>query len=301
MYILVIFVLLVAIVFISLRYNNKNIHHEWFGKIINKEEYNTAKYPVIISVTTSPKRLQNCLDNLVTMLKDNVVPSFAEIHLNLPRTFKRTGEIYPQIQSPTGRIKIFRDMEDEGPATKLLPTLDRMHGVNALIITWDDDTTYTKGTIEIHIELANLYNLQCVTAFSCIGDHNTGHSFSHPELISILAERGAKIPLKVSYVPHELSQCAEGYMSVGYPSNIVDPEIIRKNLNISDKCKNSDDIMISLSLHEMHIPILHIIGDDIFENGPTRQNFYGFEDDALHMIQSHMDKYEMCSKIINSQ
>lgn len=250
----------------------------------------TSSTPIVISATTSPTRIFDSLNLFKSMIDEGIIPHGINIEVNIPREFGRTREKYPDVSSPSERIHLYKGMEDEGPATKLLPTLDRYAGTRTLIITIDDDTKYAHGVFNVHNALADLYNLNCATCFSAIGHNSALHA--HPLLQRILEERATFPKEKQDGVPHTFSYFIEGFGSVGYPAHIVDASKIRKYLK---GCRNSDDFAMSFALSELKIPILLVKTDDIFNENVVQQQDFGFQQDALHNIQSHFNSYEKCA------
>lgn len=136
---------------------------------------------VILSLTTIPERLTNThplglirvIYSLINLKYDNY-----ELHFNIPKINKNTGEEYiiPEwLQNLNGRdkLRIFRT-EDYGPTTKLFPTLQRITDPNQLIILVDDDLIYETRLIEEHLKLREKDD-EIVWGFS--GLNNQGESF----------------------------------------------------------------------------------------------------------------------------
>jgi hypothetical protein len=254
--------------------------------------------PIVISATTSPKRLKPCLENFSKMIQKGIVPSGVNIELNLPRLFGRTKEPYPEnVISPSDRIKIFRIDDDEGPATKLLPTLDRYKDQDVLVITWDDDTTYERGMVELHGELQRQYrenNIDIVTCFSGLGHNRSLRNY--PVLKNILAERAEPLSKIKSKIPHSQTYAIEGFGSVCYPTRVVRSDVIRKFVHAYKQCRNSDDLCISLALGDMKLPM--VVLDSVYSESPVDQEEFGFQDDALHQQQNHFNTYEQCAILL---
>lgn len=105
---------------------------------------------VVVTMTTSPDRLQDGLERVVrTLLNQTCAPD--EIHLNIPETFLRTGERY-RIPEWCGlvdpRVRVFR-VADSGPVTKTLPTVERFaESEDVVLVIADDDVLYLQESIE---------------------------------------------------------------------------------------------------------------------------------------------------------
>lgn len=113
---------------------------------------------VIITLTTVPDRINTSLPMTIKSLSAQTYDDY-EIHLNLPIIQKTTGAAY-EASSWAGqysKLKIFTDMEDIGPKTKIIPTLLRIDDPDAIIITADDDIVYNKDMISYHVEARQIY------------------------------------------------------------------------------------------------------------------------------------------------
>lgn len=99
--------------------------------------------PVIISMTTIPERLktsyfQKVIDTLLRQKPDAIL-------LNIPLTYRRTGEFYvlPEWIKDKKKYKkvVVANCQDEGPVTKILGGLDHLPD-RATVIIVDDDLKY---------------------------------------------------------------------------------------------------------------------------------------------------------------
>lgn len=92
--------------------------------------------PIIATMTTLPNRI-----NLIKPVLDAILPQVHHVEINLPKICKRTNTAYviPEWLKTMPNVEIF-ECEDEGPITKILPTLKRHK--NAYIFSIDDDTNY---------------------------------------------------------------------------------------------------------------------------------------------------------------
>lgn len=124
---------------------------------------------VVITLTTIPSRLhdpnpegmQACI---LSLLRQDYEGPY-EVHLNIPRVHKHSGEYYRQpdwlkeyrgdriyTSSTKSRrsLKVFKT-PDYGPATKTVPTIARITDPDTLIIVVDDDLIYDERMITAHI------------------------------------------------------------------------------------------------------------------------------------------------------
>lgn len=108
---------------------------------------------IIITLTTVPSRVNDTLPMALKALSGLNYPDY-EIHLNVPAIYKQTGEHYviPDSLRIIDRLKIFDGLEDMGPKTKIVPTLQRVSESDTIIITADDDIIYNRDLIAYHLE-----------------------------------------------------------------------------------------------------------------------------------------------------
>jgi glycosyltransferase involved in cell wall biosynthesis len=111
---------------------------------------------VIVTLTTIPTRLtyeiqngfKECIKSLLNQAYENY-----EIHFNIPYVNKATGEEYiiPEELENESKIKIFRT-EDLGPATKLIPTVERITDPETIIVVVDDDLIYYSEMLQAQVD-----------------------------------------------------------------------------------------------------------------------------------------------------
>ena len=102
---------------------------------------------IFVSLTTIPQRIKNLNKSIESLLKQTKRPS--KIFINIPKKYKRFGEIIDDDQIPKfndSAVEITR-CEDYGPGTKLLGSLNKFER-DSLIILVDDDHVYEDYMIE---------------------------------------------------------------------------------------------------------------------------------------------------------
>jgi hypothetical protein len=104
---------------------------------------------VVVSLTSSPDRLVELERSVRTLLNQTCPPD--EVHLNIPHVFARTGERYEipgWMLRADPRVRLHR-VEDIGPATKSVPTIERFAcDDDVIIVLADDDVLYLQETLE---------------------------------------------------------------------------------------------------------------------------------------------------------
>ena len=103
---------------------------------------------VVVSLTTIPDRLPNIRPTLNSVLDQSRRPD--AIFLNLPTESRREGRRYeiPPFLNDYRSVEVVHCGRDWGPATKVLPTLERITEHNARIVVTDDDQIYPHNMIE---------------------------------------------------------------------------------------------------------------------------------------------------------
>ena len=103
-------------------------------------------HEIIVSLTTIPPRFR-LLNAVIESLVNQTLQPF-KIELNIPKTYRnpRYGKA-PAINIDS-IVDVYECPKDWGPATKLLPTLERYWTSNAIIVYVDDDRIYRSDLIE---------------------------------------------------------------------------------------------------------------------------------------------------------
>ena len=247
-------------------------------------------HTVIISVTTSPSRLDNLLKTTKYHIDIGTIPASVNLHIQIPWIFERTGEKFPIIISPHPQILLHYGVVDDGPATKLLGAIEYLQRTNKtrIVITVDDDTIYSRGLVEAHwlSFRSNGYSVSTVTRPSI--------DFMGPKCVRAIRESAVRNVAKTSDTVD--GSFVEGFTTVAYPSHLIDVIDIRRLLSYGEKaCYKSDDWAISASLIQNRIGIVWLnIYDHTCTSSMLKQLDYGFLKDALHKQQDHVNTYERC-------
>ncbi|MGB0496844.1 MAG: glycosyltransferase family 2 protein [Rubricella sp.] len=96
---------------------------------------------LVVSLTAIPPRFSLIGPALRSLLSQSVRPD--EIALNLPDRYMRFPGHHPDPDVPEG-VSIHRVGTDLGPATKILPTLRRLEGIDANVVYVDDDMVHDR-------------------------------------------------------------------------------------------------------------------------------------------------------------
>jgi len=113
----------------------------------------------IITLTTIPSRLENTsesgLKSCINSLLDQDWENY-QVWINIPLIHSQSGREYnippwlEKLVEIDTKLKVYRT-EDLGPATKLIPTVERISNSDQIIIVADDDLVYHKGMVRAQV------------------------------------------------------------------------------------------------------------------------------------------------------
>ncbi len=215
---------------------------------------------IIISMTTSPKRINKISECINSLENQTIKPDL--YFINLPNIFKRDGSKFSDI--PKFLLKdniILNFCEDLGPATKIVPTCKNdIVRENDIIFSVDDDISYPDKIIQLYLKYHSLYPNHVISGYAgCL-----------------------KNPLKKH---GELSEIfmLEGFSCVLYKKKFLE----NIPLEMFDKTKVpiyhylADDLVLSNYLASKEIGILGFgYNHPIIKK--IKPLYYGYEEDALH-------------------
>lgn len=201
----------------------------------------------VVTLSTIPDRIKLVGPTLASILDQT--RRVDEICINVPYVSRKGGEYYiPKWISRLKSVTIRRVEKDEGPGTKLLPTLRReRHQPNTRLIACDDDNVYHSRTIEILTNthshyLHNRKEHVAVTGYGVSLDCN-GHLPGIPERIRTIFTRERET---------DLLQGFSGFLVT--PSMF--PEEAYEIKNCPEETISVDDIWFSAWLNINHVRII---------------------------------------------
>ena len=103
---------------------------------------------IIITFTTVPSRIAKIKPTIISLLQQTLRPSIIELNLAVNPQKKDTGWSVPPWLENLTSVSIHWLDYDYGPASKLIPTLERHQNEDCLIIVVDDDMIYPRDLIE---------------------------------------------------------------------------------------------------------------------------------------------------------
>jgi len=215
---------------------------------------------IVISMTTSPKRITEIYRVIESMENQTIKPDL--YFINLPRIFKRDGSRFSDIPAflINDRI-ILNSCDDLGPATKIVPTCkDSRIKEKDIIFSVDDDIHYPPELLELYLK----------------------YHVKYPDFV---ISGTSLFPRKNPNRYGDLIECdlLEGFSCVLYkkawlcdiPSDIFDKRLVPIYHYLSDDLILSN-YMIMKGIRIMHFSIQNPIVKKI------KPLTYGLQADALH-------------------
>ena len=107
-------------------------------KILTEEiEMSNLYRPIIVSLTAIPPRFPNLQRKINSLLKQTILPTAIEIYI--PKSYRRFPNLNTPLPELPKSVTVIYVDNDWGPATKLLPALDKWRGKDVDILICDDD------------------------------------------------------------------------------------------------------------------------------------------------------------------
>lgn len=197
---------------------------------------------VVLTLTTIPSRLLNntygddgiksCIQSL-----QNQNYSDYEIHFNIPYINKLTSEEYiiPDWLEEYDKIKVFR-VDDLGPATKLVETVQRIQNPNTIIIVCDDDLVYHPDMIAEHVK--NQSTRDFIFGYDALGTYE-------PKFDDVRDYYVVSVPFEMS------GKVMQHYKTVSYKRKYFKADFFDF---VRDNYSWSDDLLISAYMQKNKIP-----------------------------------------------
>ncbi len=216
---------------------------------------------IIVSMTTSPKRIYNCKYTIDTILNQTVPVDY--IHINLPKVFKRDNSRFTSIPDfLTNNPKVILNMcEDIGPATKIVPTIkSNFTNYSDIIISIDDDISYPPNLVEHLVYYHSFYPHSVLTGTSLFANENKKY-------IDTLVE----------------CELLEGFSGVLYKKSFLEdiPLSLFDKTSVPIYHYLADDLILSNYILKKNIKILCLTRNNDAVN-LIKPFDYGLKGDALH-------------------
>ena len=241
---IIIFLIVLLVIIFNIWYWGFYRTFSMYISSIEKYDHNYIRLPkasggrTVISLTSIPSRIDHIKTTLNSLLDQTV--RVDEISLNLPRKTRRGGDnlVIPNFLKGLRYVKIYLIDEDQGPATKLLPTLRREKEGDTRIIYLDDDMVYNKSLIETLVN----------------------HSNIHPNLAIANRAWNVKDYLETGNGHNDKDNKGVWDVAMGYAGVLVKPKFFTDevyHLTI-DSAFYADDVWISGHLAKNGVEICHV-------------------------------------------
>jgi len=282
----------------------------YFNRTIDKYTKIEKKYPIIISLTTSPTRISEIKPCLQSLIKQTV-PN--QVVLIIPERFRNTEEYNIPEWLKDYPVTIYRPKNDYGPVSKITGAIEYLKLIKkeSYILYLDDDINYPERMIEsinIHIKKYNdSTGKDPKKALFCTSIRSTKYHNNYAQRINyrylntpIIEQEEDNLIMPEAFggiVVHNTIFNNDNFMK--YIENIT------KNID----CKLSDDLIMAYYYKLNNIIINNII-DPYHEYYVDRimvNRFeYSYGDDALckgaggitERDDDHSKKYDRCLKCI---
>ena len=231
--------------------------------------YVNKKTPrVIISLTSTPARF----DKLENVLKNLTQQICHEIRVNIPKKYTRfpewNGEIPESLWNIHPMIKINRDCEDLGPATKFFSTALDAHPDDYIIYV-DDDTVYSPRLTQWFVKWhkSDPFSAWGLSGFSFEDYFNYKFPRTHAEPVDVLEGYGGVI------------------VKAGWIQKVA--EELKQLTNLTWH----DDLLLCNLFEKYGIQRKTIWTDECNLGRSLMQQEFGFKEDALHHVAggSHIE------------
>ena len=233
---------------------------EWEEAVLHFQ--NSEKVPVVVSLTTMPGRLSSgrIQQTLKSVMMQNPGPE--RIEINIPYELRRKGTKY-HVPSwlQDSPVHIFRG-EDEGPATKYLPTLRRYAETqpDAKIFVIDDDMIMPHGLIDTVNDSMNAHPHKALCGHGNVL-HNKGtrnvsfdlNSYVEPQssFLSWLSWNGRAVDTEKGF---EEVDIITGYNGYAIRPSFFDLDQLSDYSDLPEGARYVDDIVISARLAQRRVP-----------------------------------------------
>lgn len=246
--VLILFVIVIVTYIDGCRYMEIGHYDIWKLDKEYKKKNKKVMKDCIITLTTTPGRISKIKPILISLLDQSV--GVEEIRINVPYTScKGIKYRIPSWLKKLDNVKIYRQVKDWGPATKLIPTLLDERNKNKKIIVVDDDVIYGYYTIETLCEYFEKYNKRKrKVAVTMYGDVLNKERDTENGLYTRIT----------NYV------CGENYTDIlrGHAAYMVTPDMFTDELYDYDKvpkeCFFVDDNYFSAHLKKNGVKILQV-------------------------------------------
>ena len=204
---------------------------------------------VVVSLTTTPGRIEYLNATLDSIKRQSIVPDSIEI--NIPFEYRKRSLGKVDLSAIPAGIDVYR-CDDYGPATKIIPTLQRYKGQDVCIIYCDDDRLYHSNWIERLLKAYDAQPNACV-AEEIIQIKNRFLTRAYSNSLSYRLRRTFSFGL---WKPRR-NDPSQGEIVEGFGGVLVRPEFFDDQVSqIPEEFVMVDDIWISAMLAKKRVPVV---------------------------------------------
>eukprot|EP00755_Sulcionema_specki_P033796 Sspe_Gene.101549::Locus_76136_Transcript_1_1_Confidence_1.000_Length_2470::g.101549::m.101549 len=238
----------IALHFAGMHYNSahrftpcQKFQIEQYNGILASLPTRTDRPRIVVSLTTTPQRVFHLHPTLDSLLAQIMRPDV--IYLNLPyysRRFKKEYEV-PDYLHDYSKVVVNR-CEDYGPATKLIPVLDKETDPDTLIITVDDEYRYPPQMIQ---DLVHQHQQAPHAAYGYAGQ-NIERDSDKPLGLAVRSADIAEYHAGPSAV-----DILEAFLGAVYRRSFFNADELK---DIAKECWTTDDIWFAAHLASRNVP-----------------------------------------------
>ena len=198
---------------------------------------------LVVSLTTIPPRLQYLKPFVESLKRQKLKPD--RLELNLPAEYKFRSFTRADLERIPGEFTV-HVCEDVGPATKVLPTLQRYKGTKTTIVYCDDDRVYSANWLE-RLTYLSSENSDCAIADECMSIRAVAlrHGMKKDWLYRL--KRGLSLGL---YRPYSYDKSSHPDVAEGFGGVLVKPSFFSDRVfDVPEECWAVDDIWLSANIH----------------------------------------------------
>lgn len=203
---------------------------------------------IVVSLTTIPSRLSLIQPVIDSILAQSVSPDIIELYI--PRVYRRIELGVVNESDFPQRCKVMRCDVDYGPATKIVPALEKYKDKQDVVLIYcDDDRLYERRWIERLLEGSKRHPGACIAEQGFkVSDREAGITNRPSYKPSILK--------KLKDIFFRRSQPTQVDVAEGYGGVLVRPSFFDSSVKtIPDVFWAVDDIWLSGKLAEAGVPI----------------------------------------------
>ena len=199
------------------------------------------KKDCIVSLTSIPSRFAG-LGNVVENLKNQSIPP-SSIEINIPNEYRNRSFEANDLSAIPKDVSVYRVDHDWGPATKIIPTVQRYRSQDLPIIYLDDDRVYRADLIETFLAESHKYPNNAIAAHTVSVERQLREAFwkLHP-----IRYRCSRIFSAGFWNPKKQADGFKSRIAEGFGGVLIKPSFFDERIfDYPDHLRSVDDVWIS--------------------------------------------------------